>query len=196
MARQGQHRLSLHHLHMDLDPIRNSCRIILVLHPHSWPETYSREGIHLYCPIFVHTRSHDTAPRSVLCLATRWGSRIPDEEYILIISFLAYVSMQRIEKFLAEVEVPDWASSLKMSGKPSVSSNAIGFEDGVFEWDVAPRDVQSRFRLGPLNIKFPKEKLTLVSGATGSGKSALLAALLGGELVFSASAINPADCLA
>ena len=100
----------------------------------------------------------------------------------MTISRSAYVSMQRIERFLAEAEVPDWASSLKMSGKPATStSEEIGFEDGVFEWDVAPRDVQSRFRLGPLNIKFPKEKLTLVSGATGSGKSALLAALLGGR---------------
>ena len=96
---------------------------------------------------------------------------------------LAYVSMQRIEKFLAEPEVPDWASSLKTSRSPPPSTpGEIGFEDAVFEWDVAPRDVQSRFRLGPLNIKFPREKLTLVSGATGSGKSALLAALLGGEL--------------
>jgi ABC-type cobalamin/Fe3+-siderophores transport system ATPase subunit len=37
------------------------------------------------------------------------------------------------------------------------------------------------FELGPLDITFPKGKLTLVSGATGSGKSALLAALLGGQ---------------
>lgn len=116
---------------------------------------------------------------------------------MLTITFLAYVSMQRIEKFLAEAEVPDWASSLKMSGNPSVSpSEVIGFDDGVFEWDVAPRDAQSRFRLGPLNIKFPKERLTLVSGATGSGKSALLAALLGGELVSSASMSAPTDWLA
>ena len=34
----------------------------------------------------------------------------------------------------------------------------------------------------PLNIKFPKGHLSLISGPTGSGKSALLNALLGGSL--------------
>ncbi|TFY64349.1 hypothetical protein EVJ58_g2686 [Rhodofomes roseus] len=104
-------------------------------------------------------------------------TQLPEQFFALL---HAYVSMQRIEKFLAEAEVPEWASSLKMSANPAASlQDEVGFEDAVFEWDVSPRDVQSRFRLGPLNVKFPKEKLTLVSGATGSGKSALLAALLG-----------------
>lgn len=89
--------------------------------------------------------------------------------------------MQRIEAFLAEEEVPEWASSIKMS--PAMRASApvkVGFEDAAFEWDVAPKDVPSRFRLGPLSVKFPAGRLTLVSGATGSGKSALLSALLGG----------------
>ncbi|KAH9906597.1 ABC transporter type 1, transmembrane domain-containing protein [Fomitopsis serialis] len=102
---------------------------------------------------------------------------LPEQFFALL---HAYVSMQRIEKFLAEAEVPEWASTLKMAANPAASlPDEVGFEDAVFEWDVAPRDVQSRFRLGPLNVEFPKDRLTLVSGATGSGKSALLAALLG-----------------
>ncbi len=88
--------------------------------------------------------------------------------------------MQRIEEFLNEAEVPDWASSLKSDISPDVSEDKIGFKAASFEWDVAPKNEPSRFTLGPLNIEFPKGKLTLVIGPTGSGKSALLNALLGG----------------
>ncbi|KAI0749685.1 P-loop containing nucleoside triphosphate hydrolase protein [Daedaleopsis nitida] len=92
----------------------------------------------------------------------------------------AYVSMQRIEKFLAEPEVPDWASSLKRDPHASSSNEAeIGFENAKFEWDIEPQDAPSRFTLGPLDIRFPPGKLSLVSGPTGAGKSALLVAMLG-----------------
>ncbi|PPQ69785.1 hypothetical protein CVT26_014173 [Gymnopilus dilepis] len=98
----------------------------------------------------------------------------------------AYVSMQRIEAFLKEDEVPDWASTLSSkvvngNGHGYNHKSEVGFSEAIFEWkeatdkDVAP----SRFQLGPLDIKFPPGKLTIVSGATGSGKSALLVALLG-----------------
>ena len=88
--------------------------------------------------------------------------------------------MQRIEAFLKETEVPDWASSLKSSESVPSDSTDVGFEDAAFHWDVAPRSEPSRFTLGPLNLKFPKGQLSLISGPTGSGKSALLNALLGG----------------
>ncbi|KAI0687745.1 P-loop containing nucleoside triphosphate hydrolase protein [Cytidiella melzeri] len=93
----------------------------------------------------------------------------------------AYVSMQRIEEFLNEPEVPDWASSLKsQSTSPSHGvSEGLGFENATFEWDVAPRSEQARFTLGPLNVAFPRPGLSLVSGSTGSGKTAVLNALLG-----------------
>ena len=92
---------------------------------------------------------------------------------------IAYVSMQRIEEFLREPEVPDWASSLKPSD--AMSADDLGFEDAAFQWDVAPRSEPSRFVLGPLDVRFPKGSLSLISGPTGAGKSALLNALLGGK---------------
>ncbi|OCH93071.1 P-loop containing nucleoside triphosphate hydrolase protein [Obba rivulosa] len=102
---------------------------------------------------------------------------LPGQVFALI---YAYVSMQRIETFLAEEEVPEWASSVKMSSDARAATNKdIGFEDASFEWDASPADEPVRFTFGPLNVKFPFAKLTLVSGPTGSGKSALLAALLG-----------------
>jgi ABC-type siderophore export system fused ATPase/permease subunit len=97
---------------------------------------------------------------------------------------IAYVSMQRIEAFLAEDEVPKWASTLTASA-PESPSRDIGFWDAAFEWDVPSQSSSpsARFQLGPLDIVFPKSELTIVSGATGSGKSALLAAMLGGTPV-------------
>lgn len=95
----------------------------------------------------------------------------------------AYVSMQRIEEFLGEGEVPDWASTLTADSSGHNHNNEeIGFENAIFEWHGLPksRSSDARFELGPLNIMFPKGQLTLISGPTGSGKSALLAALLGG----------------
>lgn len=92
----------------------------------------------------------------------------------------AYVSMQRIESFLQEDEVPDWASSFAASSVPKEVVD-IGFKEATFEWYTPSSQASGStpFQLGPLDLLFPKGGLTLVSGATGSGKSALLAALLG-----------------
>ncbi|KAG6919005.1 hypothetical protein DXG01_009715 [Tephrocybe rancida] len=92
----------------------------------------------------------------------------------------AYVSMQRIEGFFEESEVPEWASAL--SSKSDTPNVEIGFLCATFEWPTTPKAIPtlSRFELGPLNLTFPKGKLSLVSGSTGSGKTALLASMLGG----------------
>ena len=94
--------------------------------------------------------------------------------------------MQRIEDFLKETEVPLWACSLgrDISNEASQQGTEVGFREAIFEWDGKRDDSESpsRFRLGPLDLVFPEGRLTIVSGATGSGKSALLGALLGGML--------------
>jgi ABC-type transport system involved in cytochrome bd biosynthesis fused ATPase/permease subunit len=60
----------------------------------------------------------------------------------------------------------------------------IGFSEASFEWQDPSSSTTSPsptcFQLGPLDVVFPTGKLSIVRGATGSGKSALLAALLGG----------------
>ena len=112
-------------------------------------------------------------------LFTTWTIREP----LIGAVISAYVSMQRIERFLKEEEVPDWASSLKRDVSASSSNEAeVGFDNATFEWDVGQKEAPARFTLGPLTIRFPPGKLSLVSGPTGSGKSALLTALLGGTL--------------
>ncbi|XP_006460356.1 hypothetical protein AGABI2DRAFT_203369 [Agaricus bisporus var. bisporus H97] len=93
----------------------------------------------------------------------------------------AYVSMQRIEAFLSEDEVPDWASTLSCSSSNTpATTEGLGFHQAIFQWDGNPEDFSSsRFQLGPLDLTFPSRGLTLVRGPTGSGKTALLSALLG-----------------
>lgn len=102
----------------------------------------------------------------------------------------AYVSMQRIEAFLEEGDVPDWVSTLQTDNKQTESdesSNAqLGFKDATFEWHASPRSdlgpsEPAPFVLGPVDVLFPVGKLSLVKGATASGKSALLTSLLGGK---------------
>ncbi|KAG1845953.1 pleiotropic drug resistance ABC transporter [Suillus tomentosus] len=94
----------------------------------------------------------------------------------------AYVSMQRIEGLLAEQEVPEWALSLSTVDTGSEADfSDIGFNHATFEWHGVHKEsmTETHFQLGPLNIKFPKGQLSLISGATGAGKSAMLTALLG-----------------
>ena len=98
----------------------------------------------------------------------------------------AYVSMKRIQDFLKEDEVSDWASTLSVPIPNSSREidDKVGFSEASFEWQDSSSSTATptptRFQLGPLDVTFPTGKLTIVSGATGSGKSALLAALLGG----------------
>ena len=96
---------------------------------------------------------------------------------------IAYVSLQRIETFLREEEVPEWASTLSTSRRSTENdTDQIGFRKAVFAWSAKTDedDRTPRFVLGPLDIEFPSGQLTLVTGSTASGKSALLGALLGG----------------
>ncbi|KAG8691671.1 hypothetical protein FRC11_013282 [Ceratobasidium sp. 423] len=112
-------------------------------------------------------------------------SQLPQQIFALL---HAYVSMQRIQTFLAEAEVEDWASSIKRPDETldtEVVSNKIGFQNASFVWHLNPSEVQdptkgyANFRLADITLEFPLGRLTLITGATGSGKSSLLAALLG-----------------
>ncbi|GJJ10044.1 hypothetical protein Clacol_004270 [Clathrus columnatus] len=111
-------------------------------------------------------------------------------------SMLAYISMQRIEAFLAEDEVPSWGTSLGPkqydSENHTSESGKIGFENASFQWSSfkVSNDTAAQLALKDLNTSFPIGHLTIVTGPTGSGKSALLNALLGGGLQFYERELN------
>lgn len=90
--------------------------------------------------------------------------------------------MQRIDAFLCEPEVPDWASSLKREERQEQESE-FGYENASLEWHRPVEEDQTSstsFKLHDLTISIPHGCLTLVTGPTGAGKTAFLVGLLGG----------------
>jgi len=82
----------------------------------------------------------------------------------------AWVSVKRIDAYLNSAEVT----------KISKDADEITFDNASIAWpsdDV--EENPNRFVLRDMNITFPKGELSVISGQTGSGKSLLLAALLG-----------------
>lgn len=58
-------------------------------------------------------------------------------------------------------------------------SDTIGFQNATITWPGALTSQISPWFLRDLDLEFPRGKLSLISGRTGSGKSLLLAAILG-----------------
>ncbi|KAI2616070.1 P-loop containing nucleoside triphosphate hydrolase protein [Hypoxylon sp. NC1633] len=82
----------------------------------------------------------------------------------------AWVSVKRIDTYLRGAEI----------SKITKEADEVTFDNASIAW---PSDNQEdnpdRFVLRDLNIKFPKGELSVISGKTGSGKSLMLAAILG-----------------
>lgn len=82
----------------------------------------------------------------------------------------AFVSINRIEKYLKGPDKED----------NTLPSDRVEFEDASIAW---PSDSQEedpdRYILRNINLRFPNHELSIISGPTGSGKSLLLAAILG-----------------
>lgn len=83
----------------------------------------------------------------------------------------AWISVERIEKYLGAPEI-----SKNTSAAPNIS-----FENASIAWpsDEEKEDHDSRYVLRNINVSFPENELSVISGKTGTGKSLLLAAILG-----------------
>lgn len=107
------------------------------------------------------------------------------DELPMITSWIlqATVSLKRIDKFLASDEVsPEF-----YVGDPRVQ---IGFVDNAtFSYDKPSADAVPALR--NLNLSFPVNKLSIVCGATGSGKTTLISSLLGETYCLQGSSVLP-----
>jgi len=80
----------------------------------------------------------------------------------------AWVSLKRIDNFLKAPEKDDYL----------YRASQITFWNASIAWP-SDNPEPDRFVLRDINIRFPKGKLSVISGQTGSGKSLLLAAIVG-----------------
>ena len=84
--------------------------------------------------------------------------------------FDAKVSADRITQYLRSPE----------QGQSTIDGDSISFKNATVAWPSdEPEEEENRFLLRNVNIEFPKHELSVVSGKTGSGKSLLLASILG-----------------
>ncbi|KAL2038338.1 hypothetical protein N7G274_008987 [Stereocaulon virgatum] len=82
----------------------------------------------------------------------------------------AWISVKRIDNYLKAAERDTYITP----------GTAVSFEDVSVAWPADSQEEDpARFILRDINISFPPQELSLVSGQTGSGKSLLLAAIIG-----------------
>ena len=106
--------------------------------------------------------------------------------------FKAKVSMTRIENYLKEKDIAKHSNDEKVNSDESseagtATDSMIGFHSASFRYYNSEETVDGEivdgsnppFNLRNLNVEFPDQKLSVICGPTGSGKSSLLLALLG-----------------
>lgn len=95
----------------------------------------------------------------------------------------AWVSVKRIEAYLLGAEIE----------KLTKEADEVTFDNATIAWPADEKDEHDpdRFVLRNVNVTFPKGELSVISGKTGSGKSMMLAAILGEVDVLSGSISAP-----
>lgn len=82
----------------------------------------------------------------------------------------AWTSIQRIEEYLKSPEIEDVAEE----------AEEVTFDNISVAWPADEKmEDEERFVLRNITVTFPKGELSVISGKTGSGKSLMLAAILG-----------------
>lgn len=81
----------------------------------------------------------------------------------------AAISATRIERYFEEQEVTRYTKV----------ANSVSFTDASIAWPADLSNAVIGFTLRELSLSFPANELSIISGKTGSGKSLLLAAIIG-----------------
>jgi len=95
------------------------------------------------------------------------------------------VSLDRVDKYLNEEETGKYDQLQESSSSDGPAK--IGIEKATLTWGTTKPKTQTSpntdsadaFRLINIDVEFPVGKLSIIAGATGSGKTSLLMALLG-----------------
>ncbi|KMU86758.1 canalicular multispecific organic anion transporter 1 [Coccidioides immitis H538.4] len=88
----------------------------------------------------------------------------------IIIETIAFVSAKRVEKHLASAD----------RTQTTIPADNITFKRATVAWPTEEVDENDeRFALKEVDLAFPPKGLSVISGKTGSGKSLLLAAIIG-----------------
>ncbi|KAL2824425.1 hypothetical protein BDW59DRAFT_86928 [Aspergillus cavernicola] len=93
----------------------------------------------------------------------------------------ARVSLRRITRFLGLEEHSD----------DRVAGDGISFQNATITWPSSTEDTGDHFQLGNMNLDFPSQRLTVISGRSGAGKSLLLQALIGEANVVNGAVVVP-----
>ena len=120
-----------------------------------------------------------TAGRVLSAVATIRVLRDPLRNFPDLTAMLAQtkVSLHRLHQFLQEPELPPDAVDRGNAGHNSTI--AIEVEDGDFSWEKPTNEDFSLPTLRGVNLQVPKGQHVAVCGSVGSGKSSLLACMLG-----------------
>ncbi|KAG2206947.1 hypothetical protein INT47_008416 [Mucor saturninus] len=121
----------------------------------------------------------------------------------------ALISVRRIQTYLdeAEIDAPNDQVTQLQDSNQVVS---IGFDNATVGWsqqnytdevsdaqnNITTNASSTSFILKDLNLKFPNNELSLISGSTGSGKTLLMLSLLGEAIVLKGSAHCPRQAVA
>ena len=81
----------------------------------------------------------------------------------------AAISAARIERYFEEREVTCYTDV----------ADTLSFANAFIAWPTDPAYASLGFSLRAINLSFPTNELSIISGTTGSGKSLLLAAIIG-----------------
>lgn len=101
--------------------------------------------------------------------------RTPLDQFAEMLSYViqSKVSLDRVSDFLDE---PESTKYEQLSLPKDPNSPDVGFQNASFSWSNGRK---GDFKLRDIDIEFKKGKLNVIVGATGSGKTSLLLALLG-----------------
>ena len=124
--------------------------------------------------------------------------RIPLDQLADMIAHVqeSKVSVDRVEEFLNEDETEKY-NQLRQDVQDEDGEPLIGFEKATFSWggqNSQHEDGSTAFRMIDMTIQFQVGRLNIVAGATGSGKTSLLMALLGEMTLIDGSVYLPGGC--